>query len=138
MMLSRTHIQACRRQFPALSRLVGQQKAAFFDGPAGTQVPRRVIDAISHYLENCNANHGGLFATSMESDRLLDQVHAGVAEFLGASDPDCVSFGPNMTTLTLGLSRALSRTWKKDDEVIVTQGSGVLRAELLKGNLGAG
>ena len=65
-------VEACRRQFPALSRSVGDFPAAFLDGPGGTQVPQRVIEAISHYLGHTNANHGGLFATSRESDALLD------------------------------------------------------------------
>jgi len=64
-----------------------------------------VLDAISGYLANTNANHGGLFATSLESDALLCEAHRAVADFLGADDPDCVSFGPNMTTLTFALSR---------------------------------
>ena len=56
-------VEHCRRQFPALSRRVGERPAAFFDGPGGTQVPQRVIEAVSHYLAHTNANHGGLFAT---------------------------------------------------------------------------
>ena len=78
-------VESCRRQFPALSRRVGDYPAAFLDGPGGTQVPQRVIDAISHYLAHTNANHGGLFATSRESDALLDQTHAAFADFLGAA-----------------------------------------------------
>ena len=81
---------------------------------------RRVADAVACYLTETNANHGGPFATSVESDRLLDAAHQAVADFLGASDPDCVYFGPNMTTLTFALSRALSRTWSAGDEVLVT------------------
>src|SRR5262245_14846281 len=61
-------IDYCRRQFPALSRRVGERPVAFFDGPGGTQVPQRVIEAVSHYLAHTNANHGGHFATSRESD----------------------------------------------------------------------
>ncbi len=93
----------------------------YLDGPAGTQVPRRVIDAMVDYLQRSNANHGGLFATSRESDELLWDAHAAVADFLGAKDPATISFGPNMTTLTFALSRALARTWEPGDEIIVTQ-----------------
>lgn len=110
-----------RRQFPALARRVADQPAAFFDGPAGTQVPQRVIDAVAEYFRWTNANHGGLFPTAIESDRLLDEAHAATADFLGATDPDEVAFGPNMTTLTLGLSRALARHWQPGDEIIVTR-----------------
>lgn len=114
-------VEHCRRQFPALSRRVGDLPAVYFDGPAGTQVPQRVIDAISNYLAHTNANHGGLFATGRESDQLLDEVHRGVADFLGAEDPDTVSFGQNMTSLTFAFSRALAKTWQPGDEVIVTR-----------------
>jgi cysteine desulfurase family protein (TIGR01976 family) len=114
-------VEHCRRQFPALSRRIGDLPAVYFDGPAGTQVPQRVIDAISNYLAHTNANHGGLFATARESDQLLDKVHRGVADFLGADDPETVSFGQNMTSLTFALSRAIARTWQPGDEVIVTR-----------------
>jgi cysteine desulfurase family protein (TIGR01976 family) len=114
-------LEHCRRQFPALSRRIGEHRAVFFDGPGGTQTPQRVIDAVSHYLAHSNANQGGLFATSQETGRLLADAHRVLADFLGASDPDCVIFGANMTTLTFSLSRALARTWKSSDEVIVTR-----------------
>jgi cysteine desulfurase family protein (TIGR01976 family) len=114
-------VELCRRQFPALSRRVGERTAVFFDGPGGTQVPQRVIDAVSHYLAHTNANCGGLFATSQESDRLLHEAHQGLADFLGADDPNTIVFGQNMTSLTFSLSRSLGRQWKSSDEVIVTR-----------------
>lgn len=121
MTFSLDKVSALRNQFPALARSQQGRRIAFFDGPAGTQVPRSVIDAIGDYLTRCNANHGGLFATSVESDALLDEVHAATADFLGAADPETVFFGANMTSLTFALSRALGRTWKSGDEVIVTR-----------------
>jgi cysteine desulfurase family protein (TIGR01976 family) len=111
----------CRRQFPALSRRVGEFPAIYLDGPAGTQVPQRVIDAMGDYLAHRNANHGGLFPTARESDQLLDEVHRAAAHFLGADDPDTVFFGQNMTSLTFALSRSLADTWQPDDEIIVTR-----------------
>ncbi len=114
-------VATCRAQFPALSRRVGDFPAIFFDGPGGTQVPQRVIDAVSQYLAQTNANHGGLYATSLESDALLDEVHRGLADFVGADDPDEIVFGQNMTSLTFAVSRALARTWKPGDEVVVTR-----------------
>ena len=93
----------------------------FLDGPAGTQVPQRVIDAISGYLTHHNANHGGLFATSIESDKLLEAAHEAAADFLGTRDPATVAFGANMTTLTFSLSRALAKTWQSGDEIVLTR-----------------
>jgi cysteine desulfurase family protein (TIGR01976 family) len=114
-------VDQLRQQFPALARQIGGSPAVFFDGPAGTQVPQRVIDSISNYLVRTNANHGGVFATSVESDALLDEAHRAIADFLGASDPATVFFGQNMTSLTFAMSRTLSRRWKAGDEVIVTR-----------------
>jgi cysteine desulfurase family protein (TIGR01976 family) len=119
--LSESQLRALREQFPGLRREVAGRPAVFFDGPAGTQVPQRVIDAVSAYLANSNANHGGLFATSRESDAMLDEAHRAAADFLGADDPACIAFGPNMTTLTFALSRALARMWRPGDEVVVTR-----------------
>jgi len=110
-----------RAQFPALSRAIEGQVPIYFDGPAGSQVPQCVADAVSTYLTTINANHGGVFATSRASDALLDEAHAALADFVGSDDPDSIAFGANMTTLTLALSRALGRTWRPGDEVIVTR-----------------
>jgi cysteine desulfurase family protein (TIGR01976 family) len=114
-------VQKVRQQFPALSREVNGRPAVFFDGPAGSQVPQRVIDAVGHCLAQTNANHEGLFATSSESDAMLHEAHRAMADFLGADDPDCVCFGANMTTLTMALSRALARNWSSGDEIIVSR-----------------
>ncbi|MCI0456486.1 MAG: cysteine desulfurase-like protein [Gemmataceae bacterium] len=110
-----------RQQFPALRRTSGGQPVVYLDGPGGTQVPQRVIDAMVHYLTTCNANHGGLFATSQESDGILANAHEAVADLLNASSPAEVVFGPNMTTLTLQVTRAIARTLRPGDEVLVTR-----------------
>lgn len=110
-----------RTQFPALSRRHGDQEAIFFDGPAGTQVPQRVIDAIGDYLIRHNANHDGLFATSRESDALLDRAHQAAADLVGSDDPGTIAFGGNMTSLTFALSRALASNWEAGDEVILSR-----------------
>jgi len=121
MALTADRVSEIRTQFPALSRMIDGQPAAFLDGAAGSQVPQVVIDAISDYLANRNANHEGEFATSQESDVMLDQAHVAAADFLGTDDPGTVCFGANMTTLTFALSRALASTWKAGDEIIVTR-----------------
>lgn len=110
-----------RAQFPALQRKLNGRAVCHFDGPAGSQVPQRVSDALSDYLLHTNSNRGAPFAVCAESDAKLDAAHAALADFLGASDPDTVSFGQNMTSLTFALSRALARTWEPGDEIIVSQ-----------------
>ncbi len=114
-------IDAVRAQFPGLRREVAGRPALFFDGPAGSQTPQRVADAVSGYLLQRNANHGGPFATSQESDAMLAEAHRAVADFLAAERPEEVAFGANMTTLTFALSRALARTWSVGDEIVVTR-----------------
>jgi cysteine desulfurase family protein (TIGR01976 family) len=121
MPLDATTVTLCRAQFPALSRIVDGRAAVYFDGPAGSQVPQRVIDAIAGYLSQCNANHDGLFATAEQSDALLAEAHQACADLVGADDPGTIAFGPNMTTLTFALSRALARHWQPGDEVMVTR-----------------
>jgi len=99
-MLRNQQIEHIRRQFPALARKVNGKSAVYFDGPGGTQVPQRVINAVGQYLAHTNANHEGCFATSVESDAVLDEAQCAMANLVGCDDPDEVAFGPNMTTLT--------------------------------------
>lgn len=105
-----------RQQFPALDR-----QAIFLDNPGGTQISRHSLDRMVSYLTDHNANHGGAFATSIESDAILDEAHAAMADFLNASRPEEIIFGANMTTLTLHMSRSIARTWQAGDEIVVTR-----------------
>ena len=114
-------IAAVRDHFPSLGRELDGQPVAYLDGPGGTQVPRECISAMTAYLERSNANHGGAFTASFETDALLDEVHAAGADFLGAYDPAEIAFGPNMTTITFSISRALGRDLRPGDEVVVTR-----------------
>ena len=114
-------VAAVRDHFPSLGRTINGLPVAYLDGPGGTQVPRECIAAIAAYLERSNANHGGAFAASQETDALLDEVHAAGADFLGAHDPDEIAFGPNMTTVTFAISRALGRDLRPGDELVVSR-----------------
>jgi cysteine desulfurase family protein (TIGR01976 family) len=118
--VSRFDVDWVRSQFPALAMKVNGFPAAFFDGPGGTQVPQRVIDAISGYLANFNANMHGAFVTSRRSDEVIAAAHAAMANLLGC-EPDEVIFGPNMTTLTFAVSRAIARDLAPGDEIVVTR-----------------
>jgi cysteine desulfurase family protein (TIGR01976 family) len=110
-----------RSQFPSLSQVHEGRPVVYFDNPGGTQVPRSVIDAIGDYLVRNNANHGGAFPTSERSDAMIEEARRAVADLLGATTPDEIVFGPNMTTLTFGLSRALGQWIRPGDEIIVTR-----------------
>jgi len=112
-------VSRVRAQFPSLSQTVAGQPAVFFDGPGGTQVPQRVIDAISDYLAHSNANTCGAYATSQRTNTVLAEARSAMADFFG-SDPDEVVFGPNMTTLTFAISRSIGRELGPGDEILLT------------------
>jgi cysteine desulfurase family protein (TIGR01976 family) len=114
-------VQSVRAKFPALRSAGRAEVPVYLDGPAGTQVPEGVVNAMVGYLVGCNANHGGVFASSRESDGILRAAHESVADLLNAPSPDEVVFGPNMTTLTLGLSRAFGKTLRPGEEILVTR-----------------
>ncbi len=109
-----------RADFPALSRRENGQPVAYFDGPGGTQVPRAVAEAISDYLFHHNANTHWSYPTSQETDALVLEARAALADFLGAA-PNEIAFGANMTTLTFHLARALGRGYGPGDEIVITE-----------------
>jgi len=109
-----------RAQSPSLAQTVNGHPTVFLDGPGGTQVPQRVIDAISDYLRRDNANTGGAYATSLRTDAMIAEARAAMADFLHCA-ADEVAFGPNMTTLTFAMSRAIGRELKPGDEIVVTR-----------------
>jgi cysteine desulfurase family protein (TIGR01976 family) len=108
-----------REQFPSLKLQVNGHNAAFLDGPAGTQVPRQVMDAVQNYFLGANANTGGAFETSRRTDAMIDASRAAMADFFHC-DKDEVVFGQNMTTITFALARAIGRDLKPGDEIVVT------------------
>jgi cysteine desulfurase family protein (TIGR01976 family) len=108
-----------REQFPSLKLRVNGHPAAFLDGPAGTQVPKQVMDAIQNYLLNLNANTGGTFGTSRGTDAMITSARGAMGDFFHC-DKDEVVFGQNMTTITFALSRAIGRELQPGDEIVVT------------------
>src|SRR5216684_7411483 len=112
-------VQWVRSQFPSLAQEVNGHPAAFLDGPGGTQVPQQVIDAISDYLRNNNANTCGAYSTSRNTDQMIVGARSAMADFLSC-DADEIVFGPNMTSLTFALSRSIGRELGPGDEVLLT------------------
>ena len=113
-------VEEIRAQFPALQRQEAGYPVAYFDGPGGTQVPQRVVDRVSDYLLNHNANRHWAFGTSVETDEVVDSAREAFADYLGATPREIV-FGTNMTTLTFHASRALGRRFGPQDEIVVTE-----------------
>jgi cysteine desulfurase family protein (TIGR01976 family) len=108
-------IEAVRAQFSAL-----QRPFIFLDGPAGTQVPDTVIEAITGYLRESNANVGGAFETSRRTGDLIDNARGAAARFLSCSESETI-FGPSMTNLNFMLTRTVGRELREGDEVVVTR-----------------
>jgi cysteine desulfurase family protein (TIGR01976 family) len=112
---------AARAQFPALALTDAGRPRIYFDNPAGTQVPQRVIDRTVEALRDKNANLGGYFSTTLAAGALVDAAHQACADFYGAASPAEIVFGQNMTTLTLHMSRCLGRRLKRGDEIVVSR-----------------
>lgn len=110
-----------RAQFPSLAVVDNKQPRIYLDNPGGTQVSNRVIERMTQYLINCNANDGGKFRTSVDSDALLAEAHQAMAALLNAPSPSEIVFGNNMTSLTFSISRSLAHLFKPGDEILLTR-----------------
>ena len=113
-------VEEIRRCFPALTRAHNGYPVAYFDGPGGTQVPHRVVEAMNDYLYRHNANTHWAYPSSEETDAIIDSARSVLADFLNASPAEIV-FGANMTALTFHLARALGRGYERNDEILVTE-----------------
>ncbi len=109
-----------RTQFPALSLQHDGRPRVYFDNPAGTQVPRQVLDRMTTAMVDCNANMHGNFRTSRAATELVDQAHLAMADFYNAASEREVVFGPNMTSLTFMMTRVLGPRFQPGDELITT------------------
>ena len=114
-------ISRTRGQFPALTIQDGGRPRVYFDNPAGTQVPRQVIDRTVDCLTSRNANLGGYFTTTVAAGALVDTAHQACADFYNAASASEIVFGQNMTSLTLHFSRCLGKRFKRGDEIVVSR-----------------
>src|SRR5215469_7179938 len=112
-------VEWVREQFPSLKLQGNGHAAAFLDGPAGTQVPKQVMEAVENYFVNANANTCGAFETSRRNDAMIAATRGAMADFFNC-DANEVVFGQNMTTITFALARAIGRELKAGDEIVVT------------------
>jgi cysteine desulfurase family protein (TIGR01976 family) len=121
MALDETAVASLRTEFPALQQTAGGRPLIFFDGPGGTQVHGSVIEAMQRYLTEADSNAGGAFLYSRRTGEVTAAARRALADFLNAARPEEIVFGPNMTTLTFNLSRAIGRTLRPSDEIVVTR-----------------
>lgn len=114
-------IEQIRGKFPALNIKDSGVRRIYFDNPAGTQVPTEVIEAVQKCMIESNANIQGGFETSNRADKILEEFHQSMADFLNATSSEEIIFGQNMTTLTLHISRSIGRLLSKGDEIILSR-----------------
>ena len=114
-------VEAVRAEFPSLSITDGGRQRVYFDNPAGTQVPRRVVDAVSDCLVRANANLGGYFASSRLAGELVDGAHAAMRDFLNAADSGEIVFGQNTTSLNFHIARSIGRELSPGDEIVISR-----------------
>jgi len=120
----RNSVTKCRADFPSLDRKHNGFTLAYLDGPGGTQVPQVVIDAVAEYYSHCNSNAHGMFITTQETDKMLQESREALADFLGIPGREgwrSVSFGANMTTINFALAHALARDMREGDEIVITE-----------------
>jgi len=108
-----------RSQFPALENVVNGRPAVYFDGPGGTQMPRRVVDRMVEYILRRNSNTGGVFAASEATDKMLLDARHAFGDYFGCAW-DEVSFCHNSTTISFKLAEAIARDLRAGDEVLLT------------------
>ena len=121
MTLTDAAVSELRGEFPALQQKAGGRPLTFMDGPGGTQVHGSVIEAMKQYLTEANSNAGGTFLFSQRTDETVAAARSAMADLLNASRPEEIVFGPNMTSLTFNLSRAIGQTLAPGDEIVVTR-----------------
>ncbi len=110
-------VNSLRNRFPSLR---AEAAPAFLDGPAGTQVPDIVIEAVGSALAQAASNVGGSFTASHASQAVVDSARIAAADLLGGS-PGEIVFGANMTSITFAFSRALAAGWKTGDRIVVSR-----------------
>lgn len=121
MTLTESAVSELRLEFPALQQTARGRPFVFMDGPGGTQVHGSVIEAMSWYLTEANSNSHGAFLFSRRTEGTILAARRALADFLNASRPEEIVFGPNMTSLTFNLSRAIGCTLVPGDEIVVTR-----------------
>ena len=114
-------IDRVRREFPALSQSDNGRPRVFMDNPAGTQLPRRVVEAVSGALVHAASNYGGFFENSRNAEAIHARAHDAMAEFVNARSSGEIVVAQSMTALTLHMSRSLGRRFIPGDEIIVTR-----------------
>jgi len=91
-------LRSCRADFPILEREVNGHPLIYLDSAATTQKPQSVLDAMTAYYENHNANvHRGAHTLAAEATAAFEEARSKVARFIGTS-PSQLAFSRGATT----------------------------------------
>ncbi|GAB4074546.1 cysteine desulfurase-like protein [Barrientosiimonas marina] len=115
-----TTFENARQYFPALSDDVDQNKLSYFDNSAGTQVSNYVIDNITNFLINHNAQKGTIFKREEWMSQKIVEARQLAADFIGAKDHTEIAIGLNASTFFQMLGYELGQDLDAGDHVIVT------------------
>lgn len=109
-----------RSDFPILSRQINGKQLAYLDNAATTQKPNQVIDVISDYYRNSNANiHRAVHTLGNEATEMYEGARGKIASFINAS-PREVIFTRNATEAINLVAFSFGAGLKKGDEIITT------------------
>ena len=110
-----------RDNFPILKRSVYDQPLIYLDNAATTQKPQQVIEAITNYYQDYNANvYRGIHTLSAESTKVFDSVRQQVADFIGAKEKEEIVFTSGTTASINDCARSLSFLIEEGDEILLT------------------
>ena len=116
-------VEAIRRDFPILKRVVRGKPLVYLDNAATSQKPQSVIDALVDYYQTSNANiHRGIYALSEESTIAYEAARDKVAGFIGAASPESIIFTRNTTESINLVAHAWGRlNISAGDEILLTE-----------------
>ncbi|MGA2399261.1 MAG: cysteine desulfurase [Steroidobacteraceae bacterium] len=115
-------VEAVRREFPILGRLVHGKPLAYLDNGASAQRPRSVIAAVDEYEQMHHANiHRGVHTLSQEATALYEGARERVARFINARSSRETVFVRGTTEAINLVAQSYGRPLlKPGDEVLIT------------------
>ena len=114
-------IEKIRKDFPILNVKVHGKPLVYLDNAATTQKPKVVIDAITDYYENYNANiHRSIHKLGEEATKAYEEAHRKVADFINADFEEVIFTKSTTESLNL-LAYSLTNNLKPGDEIVISQ-----------------
>ena len=112
-----------RDDFPILSSRINNHQLVYFDNAATTQKPQSVIDGISNYYKNYNANiHRGIHTLAEKATEEFEETRSLVKDFIGASSENEIIFTRGTTEGINLISSSLSKFYfNEGDEIIISE-----------------